>query len=148
MPRAPYAIVLRPSTPLSAALTAAVKSKWKNGVLSVDNNPITGAGESISAESDIFLTFRSSLSTLSDRGNADGRSLAYGTTAAISCCCCCCWIWGVERLPIPKPPATRARWIQGERIVAKWNYNKSRATKSARGGGLLKSNWFCRRSNY
>ena len=54
-----------------------------------------------------------SIST-TNRGNADG-SLAYGTTSAISCL-----ILGVE-LPMPKPPATRARWIQGERIVEKWN---------------------------
>ena len=70
-------------TALSAALTAAVRSRWKNGV-SVDTiGAYPMGGESIS-ESD-FLTFPDSRSLSSpNRGNAD-RSLAYGTTAAISC---------------------------------------------------------------
>ena len=70
-------------TPLSAALTAAVKSRWKNGV-SVDT---TGAypmdGESVS-ESDFLMSPDSRSPSTPNRGNADG-SLTYGTTAAISC---------------------------------------------------------------
>ena len=70
-------------TPLSAALTAAVKSRWKNGV-SVDTSeayPI--GGESVS-ESDFLTSPDSRSPSTSNRGNADG-SLEYGTTAAISC---------------------------------------------------------------
>jgi hypothetical protein len=69
-------------TPLSAALTAAVKSRWKNGV-SVDTTDAYPTGESVSGSD--FLTSPDSRSpSTPNRGNADG-SLAYGTTGAISC---------------------------------------------------------------
>jgi hypothetical protein len=63
------------------------------------------------SESDFLMSPDSRSLSTPNRGNADG-SVGFETTAAISC--------GVE-LPMPNPPATRARWIQGERIVAKWN---------------------------
>ena len=69
-------------TPLSAALTAAVKSRWKNGVSGDTSGAYPMGGESIS-ESD-FLTSPDSRS-LSTPNRGDTDSLAYGTTAAISC---------------------------------------------------------------
>ena len=72
-------------TPLSAALTAAVKSRWKNGV-SVDTSGAYPMGEESISESDFLKSPDSRSLALStpNRGEADG-SLAYGSTAAISC---------------------------------------------------------------
>ena len=67
-------------TPLSAALTAAVKSRWKNGV-SVDTSGAYPMGGISISESD-FLTYPDSRSLSTPNwGNADVN----GATAAISC---------------------------------------------------------------
>ena len=70
-------------TPLSAALTAAVKSRWKNGV-SVDTSGANPMGGGLVSESDFLISPDSRSLSTPNRGNAGG-SLAYGTTAAISC---------------------------------------------------------------
>jgi hypothetical protein len=69
-------------TPLSAALTAAIKSRWKNGVSVDTRGAYPMAGKAISESK--FLTSPDSRSpSTPNRGNSDG-SLVYGTTAAIS----------------------------------------------------------------
>ena len=69
-------------TPLSAELTAAVKSRWKNGV-SVDTIGAYPVGGGSVPESD-FLTSPDSRSVSApNRGNSD-VSPSNGTTAAIS----------------------------------------------------------------
>ena len=78
----PTAYVARP-TPLSAALTAAVKSRWKNGVSFDTSGAYPMDGESIS-ESDFLASPDSRSLSTPNRGDADG-SIVYGTTAANSC---------------------------------------------------------------
>ena len=70
-------------TPLSAALTAAVKSRWKNGV-SVDTSDAYPVGDESISEYD-FLTSPDSRSLSTTNGGIADKSLEYGTTAAISC---------------------------------------------------------------
>ena len=72
----------RHPTPLSAALTAAVKSRWKNGV-SVDTSGAFPMGGKLISELDL-MTPDSRLLSTPNRSNAN-ESLAYGTTEAISC---------------------------------------------------------------
>lgn len=114
----------------SAAFTAATTSKWKKGVFSSDmgwpyviaaslfddddplRNSVMGCClfDSRSIFSPVALSLSLSWSSML-------RTSPRSTTGAISA--------GVRPLrPIPNPPAMRARRIQGERTVAKWNYER------------------------
>ena len=80
MNASPYAT--RPA-PLSAAFTAALKSRWKNGV-SIDTTGAYPMGGKVISEID-FLTSPDSRSlSTPNRGNAEG-SFTNGVTVAISC---------------------------------------------------------------
>ena len=78
----PRAYHARP-TPLSAALTAAVKSRWKNGV-SFDTSGAYPMDDESTSESDFLASPDSRSLSTPNRGNAN-ESISYGTTAANSC---------------------------------------------------------------
>ena len=70
-------------TPFSAALTAAAKSRWNNGVSADTSGGYPTDGKAIS-EYDFLTSPDSRSPSRPNRGNADG-SPAHGTTTAISC---------------------------------------------------------------